>query len=196
MSENPVIKEGPIAELNFHQKVNFLGPVTGITGGGIVSINADTTPAQVISSPDFSIVVTDFPGTGLHTLGVKAIFQVQSTGLIPVVIPDGVETVLLADIVNLGNPGLYLVFCSIQNDGVLPGANIKVRARIYDGAAVIGEDIRTLTDGPNVQGYGASVFSYLVFMGGGETIQTRVLADTGGGTFQVFATMNLIRLGS
>lgn len=174
------------------------GGLHTFTVNALLSINGDATPAQVLSCPDFSITITDFPGTGLHTFFVRAIFQVQSTGLIPVALVDGVETVLLSDIVNAGNPGLYEVFCSIQNDGALPGGGpVQARARIYNGAAVIGEDIRTVTDGATVLGYGCSIFSYLVFMGGGETIQTRVLVDTGGaGNVSVFATMNLIRIGA
>jgi hypothetical protein len=229
MSENPVPQEEGAKVLDFTGVT-----VIGLGGGGINSINGDTTPAQILSStnaqlnifdiggglhtltvnallsingdltpaqtlscPDFSITIAD-PGAGAHTFLVRAIFQVQSTGLVPVSLIDGVETVLLSDIVNLGNPGLYEVFCSIQNDGVLPGGGpVQARARIYNGAAVIGEDIRTVTDGPNVLGYGCSIFSYLVAMGGGETIQTRVLVDTGGaGNVSVFATMNLIRIGA
>jgi hypothetical protein len=226
MSENPVPQEEGAKTLDFTGVT-----VIGLGGGGINSINGDTTPAQILSStnaqlnifdlggglhtftvnallsingdltpaqtlscPDFSITIAD-PGAGVHTFLVRAIFQTQATGLIPVVIPDAVETVLLSDIINLGNPGIYLCMCSIQNDGVLPGP-VTVRARIYNNAAVIAEDIRFLTDGATVHGYGCSIFAYLVAMGGGETIQTRVLADTGGGTFQVFATMDLIRIGA
>lgn len=227
MSENPVPQEEGAKTLDFTgitviglgggglNSINgdttpaqILGGSAGISitdlGGGIhvfsvtgflVSINADTTQAQALSCPDFSITIAD-PGLGVHTFLVRAIFQTQATGIIPVVIPDAVETVLLSDIINLGNPGIYLCMCSIQNDGVLPAGTTHVRARIYNNAAVIAEDIRALTDGATVSGYGCSIFAYLVAMGGGETIQTRVLADTGGGSFQVFATMDLIRIGA
>jgi hypothetical protein len=171
------------------------GGLHTFTVNALLSINGDLTPAQVLSCPDFSITIAD-PGLGVHTFLVRAIFQTQATGIIPVVIPDAVETVLLSDIINLGNPGIYLCMCSIQNDGVLPAGTTHVRARIYNNAAVIAEDIRALTDGATVSGYGCSIFAYLVAMGGGETIQTRVLADTGGGSFQVFATMDLIRIGA
>lgn len=187
MSENPVPQEQGATTLDF----------TGITiigfsgGAGITSINGDATPAQILQAPDLSLTIVDLGG-GTHNIRVRLVFQTQSTGVVAVTIPPGVETTLLTDVVSL--PGFYIITLNVFPATGLTGST-QVRARIYNNAAVICEQITQCQIGVNVDGYAASIVSYLVFYGGGETITSTLLSDAAG-AFDVFATLNILRLAS
>lgn len=182
-----------------------IGGSAGITvndiGGGnhvltvsqdLQSINGDTTQAQTIASPDHSITVTN-PGGGTTDLVLKAFIQQHGTGITPVTIPDAVETTVLTDTV--GAPGFYLFLFNVNAAGTLPGT-IQVRARIYSGANVVCEQITIAGVDPTTNGYACSIASYIVQYAGGEVITCKLLADTGGGTFDIFATQTLLRVGA
>jgi hypothetical protein len=187
MSENPVPQEQGATTLDF----------TGITiigfsgSSGIQRINGDPAPLQSLTSADSSIIVTDTPA--VHDLGVRAIIQTQATGVIPFTVPLGVETLVLSDIINNGNPGFYLLSAAISQAGPLPGT-ILVQTRLYNGAAIVGEDIRTVGIGVHINGFAMTMHSYLVFYGGGETISLTIEQDSGG-TFDINAVLNATRIG-
>lgn len=187
MSENPVPQEEGAKTLDFTGVT-----VIGFSGSsGIQKINGDAAPLQSLTSADLSVIITDTPG--VHDLGVRGIVQVQDTGIIPFTVPVGVETQVLSDIINAGNPGFYLLIGAISQAGPLPGT-VLVQSRLYNGAAIIGEDIRTVGTGAHIDGFAASFTSYIVFYGGGETIKLTMLQD-GAGAFDINAVLNAVRLG-
>lgn len=61
--------------------LDFTGvKVIGLAGGGIVSINADVTPAQVVGAGT-GISVVDFPGTGVHQVNNLGVLSVAGSGV-------------------------------------------------------------------------------------------------------------------
>ena len=82
MSENAVPQEERCTTLDF-TGVNVLG-LPGGGGGGIVSINADTTPAQtlVVIGTDSGLHIAD-PGAGEHDFTLDVFEGIGTPGSVP-----------------------------------------------------------------------------------------------------------------
>lgn len=192
MSENPVPFELGPRVIDF-SNVTVIG-LSG--GGGIISINGDATPAQLLTAAPVpgtsdAIIITD-DGIGGHTFNIRGLFATNGTPAgLPVNVPAGVKT----PVITLSVPAAGLWFFTANVNAALVPGSIVMRTSIDNGGSDIGESFNFGNVGASLNGIGASVISYLLACGGGEIITVSCWQDSAG-PIDMNAFVNGIRIGS
>lgn len=164
-----------------------------IIGGGIKSINGDTTPAQILGALGPNLQITDLGG-GAHIYAVKGVVDVRSTPPgTPQTVPAGVETVITACTIIGPTPGITVFLANVNSVTALPG-NTVARLRMMNGAALMGKVCYQSAISANLSEIDFSMSGGTLNASGLETITLSMLQDSAG-PIDFAATIYVISLG-
>lgn len=177
--------------VKFDTKYDGSNIIRGLAAG-IISINGDTTPAQLFSG-DIAIVETDFGA--IHNYSLRGIFVQVASGVISIPVPNDTPTVLETTLVP--SAGLWFFYGAVR--AVAPGlggTTVEARCFINNGAADIGEVTYQSSAGGPLDTIGFSPVGYLVAYAGGETITLSLTQhNAAAASINVEAILTGIRIG-
>jgi len=166
---------------------------------GLISINADITPAQILAGKAIpgigqpTILITDL-GAGLHEFETRTLFASNFTPAgVPVNVLDDTPTVALS--LSVPAAGLWFFTGNINVDGGIAGTTV-LRHFLLNGASQIGESTQESVPAGTVTTLSSSVISILLQLIGGETITLNIHQKSAAASLNWNAVINGIRLGA
>lgn len=165
---------------------------------GLISINADTTPAQVLAGQNVfggqtAITVTDL-GAGLHNLDLHGLIATNFTPAgVPFTVLDDTPTTVLT--LNVPHSGKWFFTGNINVDGGIAGTTV-LRHFLLNGPSQIGESTQMVSPGGTLTTLSSSIISIVLQLAGGENITLNIHQKSAVASLGWNAVINGIRLGT